>query len=72
VRSKETGKPLSFQFKVTDAIAMFASLSQIIPKMKNACNNPLGQEFVRVIVEDQRTADLLSIHPVLHPMYRGK
>jgi hypothetical protein len=51
---------------------MFASLSQIIPKMKNACNNPLGQEFVRVIVEDQRTADLLSIHPVLHPMYRGK
>jgi hypothetical protein len=35
VRSKETGKPLSFQFKVTDAIAMFASLSQIIPKMKN-------------------------------------
>ena len=69
VRSKETGQPLTCQFKVTDAIAMFASLASILPRMENLCKEPLGQEFVRAIVEDQRTADLLSIHPAIHPMY---
>lgn len=69
VRSKETGHPISVQVSGTDAIRMFASLSRIIPKMKNACKEPLGQEFIEAIVADQRTADLLSIHVQSHPMY---
>jgi hypothetical protein len=57
------------QFNVTDAIRMFASLASILPRMENLCKEPLGQEFVRAIVEDQQICHSLSLYPAVHPMY---
>jgi hypothetical protein len=54
---------ISMQFNVTDAIRMFASLASILPRMENLCKEPLGQEFVRAIVEDQPIKEICGVVP---------
>lgn len=60
---------VNMQFSAPDAMKMFASLSRILPKMKNHHGEPLGRDFVKKVVEDENLANQISLYAQTHPLY---
>ncbi len=65
------GEIVNMQFHVTDALKIFASLSRILPRMKNLVGDEFGEQAIKTIVADPNLGHQLSVHVKSHPIYVG-